>query len=370
MLTVSNCQGGRRGPPSQRELNVTVPDRDWRGLHEDAVVWILHDHFHHRLDANLRMRQGGVTAKTAVPIGDLAVYNDSDGEDHARFFRRTLAQTEGWADLSLARLARARRLFQSRPDRFFLALEADDVIRAKREGTSAVFLGMEGCKAFEGRLGLVRAFHDAGVRQMQLTWVEPNQLVDADPQSGRWRLSGFGKEAVDAMVELGVVIDLSHAPWSLFEEVMERVARPVVVSHGAPSEVHPGSGDMSRRHLDALKSCGGVLGLHFCRHYIRGPFATFEDFLDTLDYLIEHGYEDTVALGGDLFEDDAYFRSRHGPPPGATHENWRVFIDELSDIGRIPNVTRGMSARGHSAEVIRKVLGGNALRVYRAALGS
>lgn len=342
----------------------------WQSLHADSVVWLLHDHFYHRLDANLAMQQGGVTAKVVVPIGDLAIYNDSAGEDHWEFYQRTLAQTDGWAAESLVRLERTRQLLESRPDRIMLAEKAADVLRAKQEGKAAIFLGCEGCKAFEGRIELLRVLCRLGVRQMQLVWSHPNQLVAVAPSSGGWALSGFGREAIAAMNELGIVIDLAHAPWSLFAQVVERSRHPVIVSHAAPSGAHPGSGDMTDEHLQALKACGGLLGLHFCRHYVNGPFATFDDFLDTVDYLMERGYDEIVALGGDLFEDDAYFRARHGPPGGATHETWKVFIEELGDVRLLPNVTRGLVARGYGQAAIKQILGGNALRVYRAVLGA
>jgi len=342
------------------------PGASWRRVHDEAIVFVLHDHFYHRLDANLAMREGGVTAKTIVPIGDLAIYNDSAGEDDLAFYRRTLAQTEGWAAESLVRLERARELFESRPDRFLIAGKAGDVLQAKREGKAAVFFGCEGCKAFEGRIELLRVFHRLGVRQMQLTWSNPNQLIEA---AGAWKLSAFGREAVAAMNELGVLIDLAHAPWSLFEEVVARSKHPIIVSHAAPSGAHPGSGDMSTEHLQALKACGGLLGLHFCKHYINGPFATLEDFLETVDFLVNEGCEDIIALGGDLFEDDAYFRARHGPPAGATHETWRPFIEELNDLRLLPNVTRGLLGRGYPEALVKKILGGNALRLYQQVLG-
>ncbi|MEW6754507.1 MAG: membrane dipeptidase [Candidatus Latescibacterota bacterium] len=335
-------------------------------IHRDAVVWVVHDHFHHRLDANLGMRDGGVTAKTLVPVGDLAIYNDSGAADHLTFYRRTLEQVDGWAVESLVRLERARRLLESRPDRFLVALHPDDVLRAKREGKAAVFLGLEGCKAFEGRLELVHAFHRLGVRQAQLVWAHPNQLVET--ADGQWRLSGFGRECIAAMNDLGIVVDLAHAPMSLFAEVVRLSRRPVVVSHGAPTAPHPGSGDMTHEHLQMLKGCGGLLGLHFCRHYINGPFATFEDFLETLDWLVGAGYGEQIALGGDLFEVDAYFRARHPAPAGSTHATWQPFIPELGEVACLPDLTRALVARGYCQPLIRAILGENVLRVYRAVV--
>ena len=238
----------------------------WQRLHAESVVWLLHDHFYHRLDANLDMREGGVTAKTVIPIADLAIYNDSGGQDDLDYYHRTLEQREGWATESLVRLERARQLYQSRPDRFLLAESTDDVRRAKREGKAAIWFGMEGCKAFEGRIELLYTFYRLGVRQMQLTWAKPNQLVEVSPVSGEWRLSSFGRDAIAAMNQLGIVIDLAHAPWSLFQEVMARSVHPVIVSHGAPTGVHEGSGDMTPQHLQDLRMFGGLLGLHFCRH--------------------------------------------------------------------------------------------------------
>lgn len=348
-----------------RTRNDAAPGREaWRRIHDDAVVWLLHDHFYHRLDANLGMREGGVTAKTVVPFGDLAIYNDGDGEDDLEFYHRTLCQTEGWAKESLVRLGRARRLYESRLDRFLLASSAEDALRAKAEGKAAIFFGCEGCKAFEGRLELLTTFHRLGVRQMQIIWTRPNQFVDPET----WKLSAFGRDAVALMGELGVVIDLAHAPWSLFEDVLKTGTGPAIVSHGAPNMVHPGSGDMSEAHLDALRSCRGVLGLHFCRHYVNGPFARFEDFLRVIDHLVERGYQDIVALGGDLFEVDSYFRARHPPPGGSTHETWSVFIEEIGDVRRIPTITRALVQRGYPEVTIRKILGENVLRVYRSAL--
>ena len=91
--------------------------------------------------------------------------------------------------------------------------------------------------------------------------------------------------------------------------------------------------------------------------------------MDTVEYLLVEGHEDIIALGGDLFEDDHYFRARHPPPPGATHETWNVFIQELSDIRGLPNLTHGLAERGVPEDVILKILGGNVLRVYGTVLG-
>jgi membrane dipeptidase len=335
-------------------------------LHRDSLVWVIHDHFYHRLDANLAMRDGGVAAKTLVPVADLAIYNDSTDPDHAAFYARTLAQRDGWAVESLVRLERAQRLLESRPDRLVLALGPEDVLAARREGRSAVLLGLEGCKAFEGRLELLHVFHRLGVRQAQLMWAYPNQLVEASGSS--LRLSSFGRECVAAMNELGIVIDLAHAPLDVFAETVRLSRRPVIVSHGAPTDPHPGSGDMTRAHLDALAASGGLLGLHFCRHYIDGPFATFESFLQTIDWMVEAGYERQIALGGDLFEVDDYFRARHPAPAGSTHQTWQPFIAELGEISRLPELTRALVARGYPEARIRAILGTNALRLYSAVM--
>ncbi len=336
-------------------------------LHDAALVWLLHDHLHHRIDETLAMRAAGVTAKTVVPVGDLAIYNDSDNPDHLDYYQRTLDQTAGWGRESLARVERARRQLESRPAEIVVATRASDVRTARESGRVAVFLGMEGCKAFEGSLELLDAFHEIGIRQMQLTWASPNDLVDA--HGSGWRLSPFGREAVARMEELGVVIDVAHAPWSFVLDVAEVASGPFIVSHGAPSDPHPGSGDIPREYLDLLLRREGVLGLHFCRHYINGPYATFEDFLETIDWLVVNGYEGIVALGGDLFEVDDYFRARHPAPAGSTHETWSVFIDEIDSIRKLPNITRALCARGHTEPVVRKTLGENVMRVYRRALG-
>ena len=347
-------------------MTAEVASSDWKQLYDDALVWLLHDHFFHRRDEILAMKEGGVSVKTLVPIGDLAIYNDSGDPDHLGYFQRTLAQTNGWAEASLERLDRTVRLLESLADDVLVATKAADVEAARASGRAAVFIGMEGCKAFEGSLERVAEFHERGVRQMQLTWATPNQFVDV--RDSVWRLSSFGRKALALMEQLGVVIDLAHAPWSFVLDVADATDGPLIVSHGAPTEPHPGSGDVPREYLDLLQRRGGVLGVHFCRHYINGPFATFNDFLDAVEWMVENGYEDVVALGGDLFEVDDYLRARHAPPKGATHETWSVFIEEIDSVRKVPAITEGLVQRGLSEGSIRKILGENVMRVYKTAL--
>lgn len=198
-------------------------------IHRDAIVWLIHDHYFHRLDAILALRDGGVTVKTLVPVADLAICSDSGEPDHVAFYHRTLEQMDGWAVPSL-------------------------------------------------------------VRQARLLWAHGNQRVQAGTTP--WRRSGFGRECVAAMHDLGIVIviDLAHAPVSVFTEVVGSSRRPVVVSHGGPTQPHPGSGDMTRAH----------------------PAAA-----------------------------------------GSTHETWQLFIDELGDVSRLPLLTLALEARGYPEPLIR-----------------
>lgn len=114
---------------------------------------MLHDHFYHRLDANLRMLRGGVTAKVAVPVADLAIYNDSAGEPDREFYDRTPAQADGWAKESLLRLERrasapcsAPRPLQRRasgddPGRKRPALRGDPCLAGPRAGAASGAMG-------------------------------------------------------------------------------------------------------------------------------------------------------------------------------------------------------------------------------------
>jgi membrane dipeptidase len=233
-----------------------------------------------------------------------------------------------------------------------LALRADDFLRAKQEGKVAILIGVEGAKLLEGKLDNLRMFHGLGLRELQLRWAVPNQIVERD------ELTGFGVEVVRECQKLGIVVDLTHIPSAAYYRAIELLEKPPIVSHGAA-----GGRDLDDKQLKALASRRGVLGLHFYSSYL-GPRPTVDRVVEQVDYVAQTVGIETVGLGVDFFPttgDWGDFQRAQG----TTDISWAV-----PDIGQMRRVTDALARRNYSDADVSGVLGGNFLRVCREVFGS
>jgi membrane dipeptidase len=309
-------------------------------LHKSATVIVVHDH-RPIADDVPRMLAGGVTAK---------VYNIGVDVEIGKDFQASAAVRAGWLDKSMWSLDEARRVIASDREHLVLALSAADIERARRQGKLAIVLGVEGGKLLEGEVANLRRFYDLGLRELQLRWAVSNQLVEADS------LSDFGLAVVRECQRLGIIIDLTHIPQRAFDQVVEVAQRPLIVSHGTGAE-------LGEQRLAAVARLGGVVGIHFYSSYL-GARPHVIQVLDAVDYLAEKAGIQTVALGVDFFPTDGgwgdFQRSQ-----GTADISWAI-----PDLSHMPEITRGLVARGYSDGDIHAILGLNFLRVCREVFSS
>ena len=238
-------------------------------------------------------------------------------------------------------------------DDFELVTTVADIHRVKREGKCGGILSFEGCEPLGSDLRLLDLYYKLGLRMASLTHCRRNIFADG-PQVGvkTGGLTALGKQAIQRMNELGIVVDLAHINEVGFWEILELTKAPVVLSHstgtmfpapgqdplgppGRPGLVLP----RDREKLEAIARNGGVLGIMFFRK--EEPGYVISDIELALDVM----GPDHVGLGSDLYGLDL-------APKG------------LEDISKVPAITRRLVQRGHSDEVILKILGGNYLRVF------
>lgn len=231
---------------------------------------------------------------------------------------------------------------------------------------SAVLIGFEGGKPIEQDLELLHVFYRLGLRMVQLTWSGGNDICDRRDPPACEGLTEFGREAVREMNRIGVLIDPGHCSNKTFFQVMELSSRPVAVLHAAPREAIPGAGDLSDEQLKAVVETGGVIGLHFFSHYLNpSRKATVGDLVTHIDYLAEMIGAEYIALGCDFFELTRAFCQAHGRPKSG----YLGIPDEMAGYDRLENVTRELCRRGFHDDDIRKILGGNLIRVIRSVMG-
>ena len=280
-------------------------------------------------------------------------------------------------------LARVREAVEAHED-LSMILSAEDIRRAKAEGTVGIIFGMQDAKPIGDELAFLRTFHDLGIRIIQLThntqsWIGTGCI---EPDNG---LTRFGRRVVEEMNRLGILIDIAHCGPRTTLDAIESSERPVICSHSNPLAVCDSPRNKTDDVLERLAQAGGVIGIAFWspmsfRDRNRRP--TLEDVLACFDHALELIGSEHVAIGTDLC-DGLYttatreqWEVRHGTKgdyPEVTGilgdwyglETW--FAEQLDSIAKLPDLARALIERGFDEDQMRCVLGENFIRVFERA---
>ena len=289
----------------------------------------------------------------------------------------TIVVWQGFRD-TLDRFAAWESRFEEHADTLMRGHGADDVLRAKEDGKTAVFLGWQNASPIENDLDRLLLFYDLGVRIVQVTYNERNLLGNGCYERVDDGLSNFGLDAVRIMNELGILIDLSHVGDTTTLETIEASEGPVAFTHcNARSFVdHPRN--KPDNALKALVERGGVVGANAWPSFLRkGYESTLADYVDSIDDLVERVGIDHVGIGTDFCQDQPYSffqyifaqqgtKVRPIPLP-IPDPHYHPHGFELPD--KFPALSAELIGRGYSPEDASKVLGGNFLRLFREVMG-
>jgi membrane dipeptidase len=330
-----------------------------------------------------------------APVGHVDLARMKEGGMHAAFFalwvptyykgseaiRRTL-------DLRDA----MQRLFDLHPEQIGLALTAGDVERITRTQRVAAILSIEGGHQIDNDLAVLRMYHRLGIRSMTLTHFRNTEWADSSTDKPvNNGLTGFGKEVVREMNRLGMVIDVSHVGDKTFFDVLATSDKPVIASHSSCRALSNVPRNMTDDMLRALAKNGGVIGINFGEGFLnqkdadqlmaaiqnmtaepaltgkaldnyadeehrkemkesKPAFATIDDAVAHIDYAVKIAGVDHVGIGSD-------FDGISSPPKG------------LEDISKMAALKAAVKKKGYSDEDVRKIFGGNTLRVLREVIG-
>ncbi len=386
---------------AQTKENLLDPRFRAEFIHKDAVVVDLHcdtigrfiDGEDLRLDLPKghidipKLKRGGVDLQVFAcfvrpPVGEL---------EKSQAAKKIFQQIEG-----------IHRLVDQSPNNLEIVLTYEDAMRLRNSGKTGVLVGIEGGYAVENDLDMLRTFYRAGVRLITLTHWTHTDWADAsgDPQAEHCGLTSFGEQIVAEMNKLGMLIDLSHVHDETFWDVLRITAAPVVVSHSCCRALADHHRNLSDEMLKALAKNNGVVGINFYPSFLNAEiekkqaallakvtkkYGLGEDFqaimqadeetrnkalaeyeakskelqktlprvdvktvVDHIDHVVKiTGYTDNVGLGSD-------FDGISVTPVG------------LENTGCLLAITEELQGRGYKEGDIRKILGGNFLRVFQA----
>jgi membrane dipeptidase len=363
-------------------------------LHRDALVWDCHN------DLSYRVLYEGLDIGNRLPAGHVDLPRLEEGgvdvQTVALYVQNFLYGQPGQASHQARNLLDAMlEAIAAHPDRVELARTGSDVERIVASGKIAMPLAIEGGHAIENSLETLREFHAKGVSSMTLTHNVSHDWADSSADSARWGgLNDLGREVVREMNRLGMVVDVSHVSDSTFFDVLEVTEDPVIASHSGVRGVNPHRRNLSDDQLRALAANDGVVAIVFVLNYLRADYQeamnelvavgrpwhrqvpppadpdlrsaldhlnqgrdwplenlpTLDDLLDHIDHAVAVAGVDHVGLGADMYP-------RTPSPVG------------IRGVHDYPNITAGLKARGYSDEDVRKIMGGNLLRVWKAVTG-
>jgi membrane dipeptidase len=279
----------------------------------------------------------------------------------------------------------ARRLIARYPRDLGFAASTADIRRVRASGRIASLLGAEGGHVIGNSLGALRAYYDLGVRYMTLTHFANTDWADAAtaiPRHGG--LSPFGREVVREMNRLGMMVDISHVSPAAMSAVLDVTEAPVIFSHSSARALTDHVRNVPDSILRRMARNGGVVQVNFVTVFVSEPLrrwaegliprlqratsdsaaerlvrewtathgpmprATLTDLADHIDHIRRVAGADHVGIGADFY--------------GATGP--MNVVEGMEDVSRYPALFAELIRRGWSDTDLRKLAGGNLMRVF------
>ena len=284
-------------------------------------------------------------------------------------------------------------ILDGHPDRIELATTAADVQRIARAGKIAAVLTVEGGHQIADDLAVLRTYHRLGIRSMTLTHFRNNNWADASTDRPRHNgLTEFGRQVVREMNRLGLIVDVSHVSDKTFYDTLAVTTKPVIASHSSCRALSDVPRNMSDDMIRALARNGGVIAINFGAGFLNQQDA------EALRRRIGEAVATEPALTGRALDEFAaadYVRE-YGQmwPASATLQDAVAQIDHavkiagvehvgigsdwdginsvpagLEDVSKMPALTAALLRRGYREDDLRKILGGNLLRVLEEVTG-
>lgn len=287
--------------------------------------------------------------------------------------------------LLLRRLAYYTHLTGHKQSDVFKAFSTDDIIQAKKTGKRCLYL--MGCgvpmpmlqQSVEDELDLIRIYFYLGWRMMHLTYNRRNFIGDGCAESANGGLSDFGTAVVHEMNRVGVIVDLAHCGEQTSIDAARASAKPTIISHACAYALNPYYRNKTDEVIRAVVEGDGLMGVT-CLVGCLGRSHDIVALLDHVDYVAKRFGVDHVAFGTDrdyLCENDAVRKTRFiaqrrsrwekfhpASPPTALTDT--ALASMTTSLTNFPLFSVGLVQRGYKDDDIRKILGGNFLRVAKA----
>ena len=327
-----------------------------------------------------RMKQGGI---------DVQVFSIFCDENYGMGTAYAFANRE--IDTLYSTIAR-------NPGKMMLVRTPAELKTAVNTGKLGSMIGVEGGHMIEDNLDYLNKLYERGARYMTLTWNNSTSWASsaADERAGKdlghpYGLNALGEKIVQRMNELGMIVDISHVGEKTFYDALRITTKPVIASHSCTYALCPVPRNLTDDQIRLIGKNGGVIHLNFYSGFVDSSFREknnafirkhqaekeellkqnpsdfyanlklhekYKDEIDnvrpSLTLLIDHLDHIVKLIGTDHVGIGSDFDGINSSPR------------ELNDVTDMPLITEELLKRGYSQKDIRKILGGNFIRVFKA----
>lgn len=258
-------------------------------------------------------------------------------------------------------------------DHFVLATTTADIVKAKRENKIAFIICLEGASPLQNEISYLRNFYKLGLRCVGLTHDVRNEVADGIRERNGGGLTHFGVTVVKECASLGIVVDVSHLSDRGTEDVLEVSTQPIIASHSNSRALCSNLRNLPDHMIRGIAQSGGVIGFHALDRFVSdSPNSTLDHVLKHIAYVAELGGVDCVGIGPDIMENwdphiVDYVTERSSTINGIPIGHWKHGYPEgMKSNADLPRLTEGLLSIGFNTADVKKILGGNFIRVFDA----
>jgi membrane dipeptidase len=290
----------------------------------------------------------------------------------------------GWRDTVkdvFGKMLTRKWVVERMPNKCALARSVAEIERARSEGKVAIVYNFQGAEFMEDYFHWLEVFWEFGLRILQPLYNRESRMGYGSLERNDMGLKHFGIEIVRYCNELGVLLDCSHAGERTSLDMIEMSEKPCIFSHSGAKALRDNLRNISDAQIKNCAAKGGVIGCPVFSDFVAdttgGHQPTPDDWVKHVDYVVKLVGIDHVGIGGDILAAPGgavawhnSFRRQFGETSGGmtfeTHEVQGINHSHAN----FPLLIAALVKRGYKEEDVAKIMGGNWLRVYKAAWGA
>jgi len=281
-------------------------------------------------------------------------------------------------------IARWDREIDRHPESLIRIRSASDIQSARIGGRTGLIYGLQDGVSFEDDPDRLSALHQLGVRIIQPTYNRRNLLGDGCMEAADAGLSRTGIDTIERMNKLGILLDLSHCGRRTAADSISISNRPVSFTHTGCYALAEHPRHRTDEEMKAVADSGGVVGIYIMPYLAKGKQPTAEDVILHIEHAIRVAGEDHVSMGTDgtisatklttefieKFKKTTRKRKQLGIAAPFETETGYLFANELNTPRRFETLTGLLLDRGHSEARVKKIMGGNLVRLFEESWGA